>query len=80
MSALLHDTPATSAATTATTPETFISKPVVAQRLGKSLRTIDNWMQWGILPYYKIGHSVVFKWSEVEHALAQVCRSRGANR
>ena len=54
--------------------EPFISKPEVARRLGKRVRTVDNWMQRGLLPYYKIGRSVGFKWSEVEVHLRQLCR------
>ncbi len=54
--------------------EEFINKAEVARRLKKQIRTIDNWMKRGILPYYKIGRSVVFKWSEVEAALARKCR------
>jgi excisionase family DNA binding protein len=46
--------------------EPYISKIEVARRLGKRTRTIDHWMQRGLLPYYKIGRSVAFKWSEVE--------------
>jgi excisionase family DNA binding protein len=56
------------------TPEGYISKPEVAKRLNKTLRTVDNWMQRGILPYFKIGRSVVFKWSDVEAHLSQTCR------
>jgi excisionase family DNA binding protein len=56
------------------TPEVFIGKNEVARRLNKTLRTVDNWMQRGLLPYYKIGRSVVFKWSDVETQLAQTCR------
>ena len=54
--------------------EPFIGKQEVMQRLNKTLRTVDNWMKRGILPYYKIGRSVEFKWSEVEAHLAQTCR------
>jgi excisionase family DNA binding protein len=54
--------------------EPFISKPEVAQRLGKEVRTVDRWMERGLLPYYKIGRSVAFKWSEVEAQLKQACR------
>jgi excisionase family DNA binding protein len=57
--------------------EPFINKPEVARRLGKRVRTVDNWMQQGLLPYYKIGRSVSFKWSEVEAQLEQVCRVGG---
>ena len=54
--------------------EPFINKPEVARRLGKTLRTVDNWMSRGILPYYKIGRSVEFKWSDVESHLTKTCR------
>ena len=55
-------------------PEVFIGKPEVARRLNKTIRTVDNWMSRGILPYYKIGRSVEFKWSDVESYLAKTCR------
>jgi excisionase family DNA binding protein len=58
--------------------EPFITKPEVARRLGKQVRTVDNWMQRGLLPYYKIGRSVSFKWSEVERHLKAVCHVNGA--
>ena len=51
-------------------PEGFISKGDVAQRTGKTIRTVENWMKRGILPYFKIRHSVLFKWSDVEAHLA----------
>jgi len=59
---------------TAPVTEPFINKEEVARRLGKTLRTVDNWMQRGLLPYYKIGRSVEFKWSDVEEHLSQTCR------
>ena len=58
--------------------EEFIKKAEVARRLKKTVRCIDNWMKRGFLPYYKIGRSVAFRWSEIEAALARTCRvSRG---
>jgi excisionase family DNA binding protein len=57
-----------------TQDEPFITKVEVAKRLNKKSRTVDNWMQRGLLPYYKIGRSVAFKWSEVETHLSQTCR------
>ena len=57
-----------------TAPEGFIGKTEVARRLNKTIRTVDNWMSRGILPYYKIGRSVEFKWSDVESHLAKTCR------
>jgi hypothetical protein len=54
--------------------EEFIIKPEVARRLKKDVRTVEKWMQRGILPYYKIDRSVVFRWSEIQTALAQAYR------
>jgi excisionase family DNA binding protein len=56
------------------TAESFIPKEEVAKRLGKTVRCIDNWMARGLIPYFKIGRSVSFKWSDVESHLAQTCR------
>ena len=48
----------------------FISKPEVAARLGMTVRTIEHWMQRGIIPYLKIGRgrraTVLFKWADIE--------------
>ncbi len=57
-------------------PEAFLNKPEVSRRLQIPLRTLDHWMKRGVLPYYKLGRSVRFKWSEVERHLAQTCRVR----
>lgn len=54
--------------------EGFIKKEEIAKRLGKTVRCVDNWMARGFIPYFKIGRSVVFKWSDVEAQLAQTCR------
>jgi excisionase family DNA binding protein len=54
--------------------ESYIGKPEVTQRLGMSMRTVDDWMKRGLLPYYKLGRSVLFKWSEIEAHLARTCR------
>jgi len=71
----MTETKATAGTATAQpSPEPFIGKPEVARRLNKNLRTVDNWMSRRILPYYKIGRSVSFKWSEIESALAKHCR------
>ncbi len=48
----------------------FISKTEVAKRLGKTARTVEQWMQRGIIPYLKIGKgrraTVLFKWADIE--------------
>jgi excisionase family DNA binding protein len=68
-------TPAVIAVETATAqPESYITKVEVAQRLGKTVRCIDNWMKRGLIPFYKIGRSVCFKWSDVDTHLSQTCR------
>ena len=54
--------------------EPFISKAETAIRMGKDVRTITSYMRKGWLPHYKLGHTVVFKWSEVEKQLAIMCR------
>ena len=61
-------------------PEEFINKAEVARRLRKKLRTIDNWMKRGILPYYKMGRSVSFKWSDVQAHLDSNYRVCGRGR
>jgi excisionase family DNA binding protein len=45
--------------------EEFITKEEVAKRLKKTERTIENWQRRGILPFVKVGRSVLFKWSDV---------------
>ena len=54
--------------------ESYIDKREVGRRLQAGMRTIDTWMRLGFLPYYKVGNSVRFKWSEVEQHLGQHCR------
>ncbi len=58
----------------AVTAESFITKAEVAKRLNRDVRTITTWMRVGLIPHYKIAHTVVFKWSEVEKQLAATCR------
>lgn len=52
----------------------YLTKREVAERLRKKIRTIDNWMKRGILPYYKLGRTVSFKWSDVQAHLDANCR------
>jgi excisionase family DNA binding protein len=50
--------------------DSFISKKEVAARLGKTARTIEHWMQRGVIPYLKLGRgrraTVLFKWADIE--------------
>ncbi len=56
------------------TAEPFITKAEMAKRLNRDVRTMTTWMRRGLIPYYRIAHTVVFKWSEVEKQLASTCR------
>ena len=47
----------------------LLTKPEVATRLRKTTRTIDTYMTRGILPYFKIGRSVLFNWTDVQRHL-----------
>jgi excisionase family DNA binding protein len=63
--------------------EPFIGKREVARRLGKTVRTVDNWMRRGILPFYKCGHTVTFRWTDVQLYLKEnflVCRRAAKQR
>ena len=55
----------------------LFNKAELARRVGRKVRTVDHWMAKGLIPYLKIGHAVLFKWSDVEAHLQQsfrVCR------
>ena len=43
----------------------ILDKPGIARRLNKSVRTVDDWMKRGRLPYIKVGRSVLFRWGAV---------------
>ena len=60
--------------TTSAAAEPFIDKAEVAKRLGLKLRTVDDWMRRGLLPYYKPGQLVRFRWSEIQAHLGESCR------
>jgi excisionase family DNA binding protein len=51
--------------------EPYIGKREVARRLGKTVRTVDNWMRRGMLPYYKCSRTVAFRWSEVQEFMRE---------
>jgi predicted DNA-binding transcriptional regulator AlpA len=56
--------------------EGYIDKHECARRLGRTVRSVDTYMLKGIVPFYKLGRTVAFKWSEVdEHIKAhfRVC-------
>jgi excisionase family DNA binding protein len=55
-------------------PEKYLTKGEVAARLRKTTRTIDFYMAAGILPYMKIGRSVLFDWDDVQRHLNEYFR------
>ena len=46
--------------------ESYIAKHECARRLGRTVRSVDSYMEKGIIPFYKLGRTVAFKWSEVD--------------
>ena len=50
-------------------PVGFIRKPMVADLLGIGIRSVDNYMRRGLIPYYKFGRKVFFKEEEILKAL-----------
>lgn len=57
-------------------PDPLMSKQQVAAHLGIGIRTVTDWMQRRLLPYYKIGGVVRFQRSDVEAHLERY-RVRG---
>ena len=54
-----------------------ITKKEMAVRMQVTPRTIDAWMQKGLIPYRKIGRTVRFCWGEVsEHFASQQRRAQ----
>jgi excisionase family DNA binding protein len=54
--------------------EVFIGKKETARRLSCGARTLDRWMENGLVPFYKVSKRVLFRWSEVEAVLERNCR------
>ena len=46
--------------------EPFLTKEEVGGRMRKPVRTIEDWMRRRIIPFYKVGQAVRFRWSEVQ--------------
>ena len=49
----------------------LLTKRELANKLRRSVRTTDDWMRKGKLPYLKIGKSVLFRWPDVLEALSR---------
>lgn len=59
---------------TALEGEPFITKGEVARRLRKPVRTVEDWMQRRVIPFYKLGQAVRFRWSEIQAHFAACYR------
>jgi excisionase family DNA binding protein len=57
--------------------EPYVDKHEVARRMGCTTRTVDNMMRRRMIPFYKLGYRVAFRWSEIQNHLAQTCRVSG---
>ncbi len=58
-------------------PEEFMTKRQLAERLKVTVRTIENWMTAGVVPFIKVKKVVLFQWQDVVDHLRRnfrVCR------
>ena len=46
-----------------------LTQPELAERLKKSVRTIQNWRAAGLIPFKCIGKSLLFHWGSCKRAL-----------
>lgn len=54
-----------------TNPPELLTKCELAKQCKCSVRTIDNWMRLGVIPYLKVGRCVRFNHSQVVEALSK---------
>jgi excisionase family DNA binding protein len=54
--------------------ERLLKKTELAERLGVSTRTIDDWQRRGRIVYLKIGRSARYRWADVLSKLNELCR------
>ena len=54
--------------------ERLLKKAELAQRLGVSTRTIDDWQRRGRIAYLKIGRCARYRWGDVIAKLSELCR------
>ena len=50
-------------------PRTLMSEREVAVYLRASVRTIINWRQRGLIPYFRIGRSIRYSRAQIDHTL-----------
>ena len=54
--------------------ERLLKEAELAERLGVSTRTIDDWQRRGRIAYLKIGRSARYRWGDVIAKLSERCR------
>jgi excisionase family DNA binding protein len=52
----------------------YLNKSQVADMLGVSHRTIDDWMKRRLIPFLKIGKAVRFVPADIEKHLTEKCK------
>ena len=57
-----------------TREDEILAKHETADRLKISMRTLDQWMRSGRVPFLKIGKTVRFRWLDVLAQLQHTCR------
>ena len=57
--------------------ERWVGKKDVAKHFKISVRTTENWMKRGLLPYIRNGRNVRFKLSEAEETISRCIKVRG---
>jgi excisionase family DNA binding protein len=57
--------------------ERWVNKKDVAQHFKISVRTVENWMKRGLLPYIRTGKNVRFKLSEADETVNRRIKVQG---
>ena len=70
----LAPTPPSPAVVAPVPAEGFIGKLEASKLLGVKVRTLNRWLRTGRIPFYRVGHSVRLRWSEVQAFLGETCR------
>lgn len=52
----------------------YLDYPQAARRLDVTERTLRNWKDRRLIPFYRIGHSIRFRVGEIDEHLKRNCR------
>lgn len=59
----------TATAPAAPSGEEYLTKRELAVKLRKTPRTIELWMSQGLIPYARLGRSILFHWPTVQESI-----------